>query len=236
MKLTSLSRRIGAAAALMAVLALPAQGQSVLDNTARTVTGLTAPLLTDTGDRDLTRDLHIEAFNWTATVGVGAAFRCPGDKSVQRPAGSWVKDPEKVTRLNPEGWVWQRRDPIKPAVSYHIEDATWSHGDPIARACKIYTDGRLRPITSGGRFTLRVWGKVCLDGQSNVRPSCLQYKPGTALAPSAAWLGVLRHAGYKATFRPGPNCGPATWPSPDMQERFPTQGYAQWCDFTVVVP
>ena len=223
----------------MAVFALSAQGQSAgaLNNTARTVTGLTSPLLTDTRRGDLIRDLHIEAFNWSASVGVGAAAACTGYKSEQRPAGSWVKDPEKVTRLNPEGWSWQRRDPIKPSVQYHIEDATYSHREPIARVCKIYTEGRFRPTTDGGQFTVRVWGKVCLNGSSNIRPSCLQYTPpGTAPAPPRGWVSVAGRTGYTATFRPGPNCGPATWPEPELREDFPNGGYAQWCDFTVIVP
>jgi len=47
--------------------------------------------------------------------------------------------------------------------------------------------------------------------------------------------------GYTATFVPGPNCGPPTWPSQALEtvynngdSRFPP--YAEWCDFTVTAP
>ena len=74
-----------------------------------------------------------------------------------------------------------------------------------------------------GMFTVRIWGKLCLKGPTNAQ-RCWNLKNP---APPAAWPTIARFAGYRATFGPGGNCGPAR--TVDGAEG----SYAAWCDFTV---
>ncbi len=197
---------------------MPAMAQQppvadVTDNTAKTVYNLTANLLPESAANELVTGLDLEAFNWTASVGVGDAARCAYDKGSHSRTFNW------------ETKQWEGED--RTIVGYHIEDDKYNKGEPIARACTYYESGRLRNVR-GGWFTVRLWGKVCYPNDSN----CDSLQGGL----SKEWLRNANTNGYHATFKPGPNCGPAAWPTPELKAMFPNNGYAEWCDFTVRVP
>ena len=120
------------------------------------VTSLRADLVAQPPDplRRATENLTIEATSLNATVAIGTAGRCSGDDPGT--TGTWVKDPDRITLLNKEGWVWQRSGPPRPTVAYHIADATWSRGEPIARACTHWAEGRWKTHPPGQGFTLRI--------------------------------------------------------------------------------
>ena len=220
-----------------------------------TVTSLTTPL-TDSAPRilsrvwtGLVRNLQIEAGGpqGTTTFGVGSAFRCaygPGEMGNQM------------------------------VVEFHNATGTYSHSQPIARACPTWGPAkcarsvtvrgrtftanrgyppcpaggapalgdaaddipdsrqelRARSGTSGtanGIFRVRVWGNFCYAAGGVCRS--LKTIDGTILTSS-----LVSRYGYAATFRPGLNCGPARWPTPEMQAAGGPV-YAEWCDVTVDV-
>ncbi len=203
------------AVALMAAVPAVAQPVAIVrDNTAGTVRSLTANLLPEQAMTPLVTDLDLEAFNWTASVGVGTAARCAYDKGSHARTFNW------------EANQWEGED--VPIVGYHIADGKYTRSEVIARACTYYANGRLQN-NRGGWFTVRLWGKVC-DPTDYTR--CNSLKGGL----SNDWLTSANENGYDATFKPGPNCGPAAWPTPELKARFPNKGYAEWCDFTVIVP
>ena len=196
---------------------MPAMAQPfayVSQNTGITVYNLTANLLPELAASELVTGLDLEAFNWTASVGVGDAARCAYDKGSHRGTFNW------------ETKQWEGED--RTIVGYHIEDDKYNKGEPIARACAHYENGRLRNVGDGW-FTVRLWGKVCYPTNFN---RCESLKGGL----SSAWLRYANENGYDATFKPGPNCGPPSWPTPELEAMFPDKGYAEWCDFTVQVP
>ncbi len=199
---------------MAALTAVPAMAQPVAyvsNNTARTVNDLTTDLLPGSAADELVTGLDLEAFNWTASVGVSAAARCAYDK------GSHHRT------FNRETKQWEGEDTI---VGYHIADDKYTKGESIARACTYYSGGKLHKVT-GGWFTVRLWGKVCYPTNYNI---CESLKGGL----SSDWLRYANMNGYDATFKPGPNCGPAAWPTPELEAMFPDKGYAEWCDFTVI--
>ncbi len=169
-----------------------------------------ADLLPERAASELVTGLDLEAFNWTAVVGVGAAARCAYDKGSHRRTFNW------------ETKEWEGEDTI---VGYHIADDKYNKGEPIARACTYYAEGRLKKVT-GAWFTVRLWGKVCYPTNYS---RCDSLKGGL----SNEWIMYANVNGYDATFKPGPNCGPAAWPTPELKAMFPDKGYAEWCDFTV---
>ena len=254
-----------AALLLSATLALPAAAQGVTDAAVRNsqvltrapayVSSLTTPL-TAPAPRILGRvwtglvqNLQIEAGppQGTTTFGVGAGFRCaygPGDTDDQQ------------------------------VVEFHNARGTYSHGQPIARACptwgpakcartitfmnRSFTANRGYPPcpaggapalgdaaddtpdsrqelgarsgtrgTANGIFRVRVWGNFCYAAGGVCRS--LKTIDGTILTSS-----LVSEYGYAATFRPGDNCGPARWPTPEMQAAG-GPAYAEWCDVTVDV-
>ncbi len=81
--------------------------------------------------------------------------------------------------------------------------------------------------THTGIFTVRIWGNFCLGGGF----ACRSLKD-TAISYWAA--NQLNRFGYGATFSPAPNCGPARWPTPELQAAGAPR-YAEWCDVTVDV-
>ena len=231
-----------AALVVVAALALPATAQIQPAALAASWVGAAAPakvtslrpgnLITQPSNshlNGLTRDLKIAATNWTATVAIGTAGRCGSDDDGT--TRTWVRNPDKVTLLNPEGWEAQRSGTPRPLVRYHIADDRYSRGEPIARACTYWEEGRWKPAT-GGTFTLRIWGKLCHAGISNVQ-RCWDLSTPT---PPRGLLAVARLSGYGATFAPGsPNCGPERWPSPEWQADGGPP-YAEWCDVEVSEP
>ena len=80
---------------------------------------------------------------------------------------------------------------------------------------------------SNGIFRVRIWGNFC----SSAGYICRSLKTIDEVTLTSDL--VSRH-GYAATFRPGPNCGPPRWPTPEMQAAG-GPAYAEWCDVTVDV-
>ncbi len=66
---------------------------------------------------------------------------------------------------------------------------------------------------SNGIFRVRVWGKVCDAGPPNLR-RCWNLKNPT---PPPAFAVLANEAGYGATFQTASHCGPASWPTPELQ-------------------
>ncbi len=83
---------------------------------------------------------------------------------------------------------------------------------------------------SNGIFRVRVWGKVCHAGTSNVQ-RCWNLKDPT---PPAAFAFLANAAGYGATFQTDGHCGPPSWPTLELQAAG-APAYAKWCDVTVDV-
>ncbi len=83
---------------------------------------------------------------------------------------------------------------------------------------------------SNGIFKLRIWGRVCHAGTSNVQ-RCWDLKNPT---PPPGFTFLANAAGYGATFWPNSNCGPRSWPTPELKAAG-APAYAKWCDVTVDV-
>jgi len=169
--------------------------------------------------------MHIgKAENWTASVAIGGAGRCAGD-NVQADASN--------------------------LVNFHVPShRVYNPGEPVARACKFLTlpagchannpppdlDCRLQAATyqryDTGWFTVRIYGRIC-DRSSN--PNCTGFRPTGPVTPSGHAnfdCSTANREGYLATFKPGPNCGPAKWPTRYLRD-IGGPAYAEWCDFTV---
>ncbi len=80
---------------------------------------------------------------------------------------------------------------------------------------------------SAGMFTVRIWGNFCYGARSHIFCHSLKTVPEGILASD-----VAKHTGYAATFAPGPNCGPARWPTPAWQAAG-VPAHAEWCDVVV---
>ncbi len=153
-----------------------------------------------------TRDLTIEAITWPATVTFGV-----GDQSgCSRSGGRW------------EDGTWIPAPAIK-LVGFHNASGKYTVGQRVATACRYYEESEWKSAT--GMFTVRIWGKLCLKGPTNAQ-RCWDLKNPT---PPAGLLAIARFGGYRATFAPGPNCGPAR--TVEGLESQPP--YAAWCDSTV---
>ncbi len=83
---------------------------------------------------------------------------------------------------------------------------------------------------SNGIFKLRIWGKVCHAATPNTT-RCWNLKDPT---PPPGFAFVANEAGYGATFWPNSNCGPRSWPTPELKAAG-APAYAKWCDVTVDV-
>ena len=108
-----------------------------------------------------------------------------------------------------------------PALGDAADDVPDSRQDIRARSG---TEGRRRGI-----FRVRVWGNLCVFGGR----SCRSFKDGAAKSLATGDVRVI-NAGYATTFRPGPNCGPHSWPTRAWQLAG-ADAHAEWCDVTVDV-
>ncbi len=113
--------------------------------------------------------------------------------------------------------------PKTQLVAFHNASGKYTGGQPVATACRYYAEGEWKTAT--GMFTVRIWGKLCLKGPTNVQRCWALQKP----SPPTGFLAVAKFAGYRATFAPGPHCGPAR----TLEGLENLASYAEWCDFTV---
>ncbi len=228
---------------LLAVLAIPAQAQEVtIFHTAggtsfnNPITGLIAfPL----GDVE-TRDLVIEARDWPATVsfGVGSGSRCAyGDGDATRLVG-FHNASGRYTGGQPiaEACTYRGQPKCSRTVTVRGRSYTANRGHPSCGSNMQQGDNNVpmgTPTASTGMFTVRIWGKVCLNGTVGGVSRCSQLGPERDLESAGQWLSHINQNGYRATFAPRRNCGPAKWPTTEMRSRG-RPSYAEWCDFTVM--
>jgi len=114
-------------------------------------------------------------------------------------------------------------------VSFHIDaDRLYNAGEPIARACTYWAGGKLESHATGF-FTVRIYGRICAGNGdcTNFRPSGVEHTGDFHCAQVNSPGG-----GYSATFAPGPNCGPAKWPTKYLRD-IGGKPYSEWCDFVV---
>ena len=194
---------------------------------------LTGSVTTAPNSSLVAKDLDFEVIEYTKgtgiqSVGVGSDFACTPYDGVNQ--GYWVQNPDKVTRLNPEGWQWVRTAPKKRVVSLHLPDAVWSDGaSDNGTACTFYAEGRRQKIT--GDLRVRVWGRL-----SNRRNTMSINLRGGNVDVSGLYsdLRIYHTSGYSATFAPDAGCGPAKWPTEGFKQAgFPP--YAEWCELTIKV-
>jgi len=113
-------------------------------------------------------------------------------------------------------------------VSFHIDaDRLYDAGTKIARACTYWAGDNFQ-FHNTGVFTVRIYGRICAGNGdcTNFRPS------GEHTGEFNCALANSPGGGYSATFAPGPNCGPAKWPTKYLRE-IGGKPYSEWCDFTV---
>jgi len=123
-----------------------------------------------------------------------------------------------------------------PIAAEHQNDDGYQVLDPST----VTPTPRATGVPTGTTLTIRIYGKLCTDQQSQ---HCRKFLPGggtEGVGSNFSCTRANRH-GYTATFAPGPNCGPPEWPTDQNRDawnngddRFPP--YARWCDFTVTVP
>jgi len=168
--------------------------------------------------------MHVgKAGNWTATVAIGEAGRCAADP-----------DPGRHYNFGSSRWEGEAR----PLVSFHIAShRVYYPGERVARACTWYGPkvGDAKPTFNAynaGWFTVRLYGTIC---DTSTTPSCTSFRPSGPVTPFDDGVFECSEAnsgGYLATFAPGPNCGPATWPTRYLRD-IGAPPYAEWCDFVV---
>jgi len=117
-------------------------------------------------------------------------------------------------------------------------DARWQ--DSI-KACTHWATptGQTTPrfVPNTGTFTVRVYGKLCIH--NDTLQHCHRFGPdGSDTIGTGIPCENANQSGYNATLEPGPNCGPARWPTRELQDAYKAgdsgyKPYAEWCDFTV---
>ncbi len=242
-------------AALLVVLAVPAAAQEVTifhTTGGATWDNRTGLVVFNLGDVE-TRDLIVEnrpGWPATATFGVGANSRCAYTKG----------DATETVAFHNESGTYTGGTPIANACTYlgmpkcsrsgifrgrrytanrgyppctgELQDMSMPElGPPQQGANNVVTE-TYTPHT--GIFVVRIYGKVCLNGTVSGVPRCSQFGPGGVRVTASHWLSHLNLNGYRATFAPAGNCGPARWPTSEMQSRG-RPAYAEWCDFTIEV-
>jgi len=150
--------------------------------------------------------------NWTAAVAIGEAGRCAYDQG-------------QITTSN--------------LVNFHVPShRVYWPGEEVASACTWYgpemPGGTPRKFNEykTGWFTVRLYGTIC---DTSLQPSCTSFRPSGPVTPFDDGVFECSEAnsgGYLATFAPGPNCGPARWPTRYLRE-IGAPPYAEWCDFVV---
>ncbi len=200
-----------------------------------------------------TRALVVEKRDWPSTVtfGAGSEYRC---------AYGGENDAEKLVGFHNVNGRYTGGEPIAKACTYRgnpkcsrtvrirglsytanrgsppctgpLQDPNKPEDGPPQQGANNVVPETYTPFR--GMFTARVYGKVCLNGTVGGAPRCSQFGPGGTRVMAGQWLSHINQNGYRATFAPGKNCGPARWPTPEMRSRG-HPAYAEWCDFTVEV-
>jgi len=122
------------------------------------------------------------------------------------------------------------RNPRPQQVDY-VVNSPYTNG-PIGRQCGGYITGEGSSWPNNWELTgntitltVRVYGKVTPGGGAlwTVELGCAAVNN----------YGQFR-TGYSATFRPGPGCAPAEWPTVEA-EAAGWEPFARWCDFRYTV-
>jgi len=154
--------------------------------------------------------MHVgKAGNWTAAVAIGEAGRCAYDQG-------------QIT--------------INNLVNFHVPShRVYYPGDRVARACTWYgpkggaTESTFNAYKTGW-FTVRLYGTIC---DTSTTPSCTSFSPSGPVSHLGDFdCAQANRGGYRATFAPGPNCGPAKWPTQHLRD-IGAAAYTEWCDFVV---
>ncbi|MCY4308980.1 MAG: hypothetical protein OXC57_12040 [Rhodobacteraceae bacterium] len=139
------------------------------------------------------------------------------------------------------------RNPRPQQVDY-VVNSPYTNG-PIGRQCGGYITGEGSSWPNNWELTgntitltVRVYGKV----YDNTISVCNTFGPNGKVTPGggALWTVELGCAavnnygqfrtGYSATFRPGPGCAPAEWPTVEAEAAV-WEPFARWCDFRYTV-
>jgi len=148
--------------------------------------------------------------NWTAAVAIGNAGRCAYDQG-------------QITTSN--------------LVNFHVPShQVYNPGEEVAQACTWYGPEVQVPGTprtfnkyKKGWFTVRLYGTIC---DTSTEPSCTSFRPSGPVPHVGDFeCSQANTTGYLATFAPGPNCGPAKWPTKYLRDIGAPP--AEWCDFVV---
>ncbi|MCY4303904.1 MAG: hypothetical protein OXC62_03850 [Aestuariivita sp.] len=151
----------------------------------------------------------------------------PGSTSMALPikstgyyGGSGVDGFIGTLGLGNEGWL--RRCPF---VNAYRQETTYTPGQSFGiQDCNIYVEGGER--LSNFWVGIRVYGMIC----SATSPTDCQDLRNALDNPEQ-----YETDGYTALLKPGPECGPAKWPTEELWKAG-APGYAEWCDFGIKVP
>ncbi len=195
-----------------------------------------------------TRDLVVEKRPWPSTVefGAGPGYRCAyeqGDATdlvgFHNANGRYTGGQPIAVACTYRGQPKCSRTATFQGVSYTanrgstpcaVEEGRNPEDGPAQQGSNNVVSETYTPST--GIFTVRIYGKVCLNGTVGGAPRCSQFGPGGERVTAGQWLSHINQNGYRATFAPGKNCGSARWPTSEMRSRH-RPPYAEWCDFTI---
>ena len=180
----------------------------------------------------------------TTTFGVGSRSHCahtPGQQGgveFHNPTGTYSLGQPIATACR----TWTTRK-CSRTVTFMGKTFTANKGYPACTGSTTALTGQYTGNTpqqqddtytptrtpSNGIFRVRVWGKVCPAGVSNV--PCWDLRDPD---PPPGFGLVANQSGYGATFQHAHNCGPRSWPTPELQAAG-APAYARYCDITVDV-